>query len=107
MRGRGREHTFHSRGSAKADGQLSDKPPSPSANAAWLSNGVKCQAKTRVGKGSSLRKRWKDQDGTMYEWDSRHGTIEKYDSRGIHQGEFDPNTGNRLKPADPIRRVEP
>jgi hypothetical protein len=40
--------------------------------------------KTLVGKGSSLRKRWKDQDGAIYEWESRHGTIENYDSRGIH-----------------------
>ncbi|MBV8472129.1 MAG: hypothetical protein JO234_01825 [Hyphomicrobiales bacterium] len=40
--------------------------------------------------GGGLRKRWKDVDGTIYEWDYAHGRVEKYDSQGHHQGEFDP-----------------
>ncbi len=63
--------------------------------------------KTPVQGGRKLRKRWKNQEGTIYEWDSRHGTIEKYDKRGRHLGEFNPNTGEQIKPADRSRRVEP
>jgi len=63
--------------------------------------------KTPVQGGGALRKRWKDADGNIYEWDSRHGTLEKYNKRGKHLGEFDPSTGTQIKPADPTRRVEP
>jgi hypothetical protein len=45
--------------------------------------------------------------GAIYEWDSQHGTVEKYDARGRHLGEYDPDTGEELKSADPSRRVEP
>ena len=55
----------------------------------------------------SLRRRWKDPDGTIYEWASRHGTVEKYNSKGLHEGEFTPDTGRKLKPANSARRVEP
>ncbi|HRI51090.1 MAG TPA: colicin E3/pyocin S6 family cytotoxin [Pseudomonadota bacterium] len=64
------------------------------------------QQKTAVQGGGTLRKRWKDVDGTIYEWDSRHGTVEKYTKQGKHIGEFDPKTGVQLKPRDPTRRVE-
>jgi len=57
--------------------------------------------------GAAYRKRWKDQDGAIYEWDSQHGTVEKYDAQGRHLGEYDPDTGEELNPADPSRRVEP
>jgi Cytotoxic len=63
--------------------------------------------KTRVGRGAALRKRWKEPDVTIYEWDYQHGTVEKYDSKGNHQGEFDYLNGARLKSANPARRVEP
>jgi hypothetical protein len=53
------------------------------------------------------RKRWKDLDGTIYEWDYRHGTLEAYNPSGAHLGEFDPNTGEQLKDPDPTRRIEP
>ena len=79
----------------------------PPATLPGFPKAEKAKAKTRIGSGSSLRKRWKDPDGVFYEWDSRHGTVEKYDSRGNHLGEFDPYTGKRLKPPDPTRRVEP
>lgn len=63
--------------------------------------------KTSVQAGGGLRKRWKDQEGNIYEWDSQHGTLEKYNKRGKHLGEFDPNTGVQTKPADSERTVEP
>jgi hypothetical protein len=53
------------------------------------------------------RTRWRDSDGNIYEWDYQHGRVEKYDKRGRHLGEFDPNTGEQTKPADPSRRTEP
>jgi len=57
--------------------------------------------------GSGLRRRWKDSAGLIYEWDYAHGRVEKYDSPGHHLGEFDPDTGAQLIPAEPSRRVEP
>jgi hypothetical protein len=63
--------------------------------------------KTWVKGGGGLRPRWKDPDGNIYEWDSRHGTVEKYDRQGRHLGEFDAETGECLKPANPNYGVEP
>ncbi|WP_433736777.1 colicin E3/pyocin S6 family cytotoxin [Pseudomonas putida] len=62
--------------------------------------------KTRM-KGGGLRPRWKDESGTIYEWDFQHGALEKYNKRGKHLGEFDHNSGFQNKPADPTRRIEP
>jgi hypothetical protein len=59
---------------------------------------------TRV-KGLSERKRWKDADGNVYEWDSQHGKLEKYNKPGKHMGEFDHVTGEQTKPGDPARKV--
>ncbi|WP_456025987.1 colicin E3/pyocin S6 family cytotoxin [Pseudomonas capeferrum] len=58
-------------------------------------------------KGGGKRPRWKDPDGTIYEWDFQHGAVEKYTKHGVHLGEFDHITGKQRKPADPSRRVEP
>jgi hypothetical protein len=66
---------------------------------------VRATPKTRR-KGGGLRPRWKDTDGNISEWDSQHGTLERYDAKGKHLGEFDPNTGEKLKPADSSREVE-
>jgi RHS repeat-associated protein len=63
--------------------------------------------KTSVQGGGGLRKRWVDESGGIYEWDSQHGAVERYDKRGKHLGEFDAKTGQRTKPADPKRRVDP
>jgi hypothetical protein len=63
---------------------------------------VKVKPKTPVGGGSKLRRRWKNATRIL-EWDYQHGTVEMYDLRGSHLGEFDPNTGVRLKAADPAR----
>ena len=41
------------------------------------------------------------------EWDAQHGKVEKYSKNGRnHLGEFDPDTGEQTKPADPRRSVE-
>jgi hypothetical protein len=69
-------------------------------------NAAREERKTYVQGGGAMRGRWKDKD-YIYEWDSRHGRVEKYNKRGNHLGEFDPNTGAQLKPADPNKSVEP
>jgi hypothetical protein len=68
---------------------------------------VPVKPKTPVQGGGGLRKRWKDNESNIYEWDSRHGTIEKYDRKGKHLGEFDPLTGEQMKPANPHYEVQP
>ena len=67
----------------------------------------RAKPKTPVQGGGGLRKRWVGKDGSIYEWDSQHGTVEKYNKRGNHLGEFDPETGEETKPADPSRKVTP
>lgn len=63
--------------------------------------------RTPVKGGGTLRSRWKDSKGRIFEWDSQHGTVEIYDRSGRnHLGEFDPVSGEQTKPADPTRRVE-
>lgn len=57
--------------------------------------------------GGGLRKRWREADGRIYEWDSLHGTVEVYDKQGKHLGEWDPITGKKLKDANPDYKVEP
>ncbi|MGF6126003.1 hypothetical protein QF019_001192 [Pseudomonas frederiksbergensis] len=64
---------------------------------------VKDKARSNVQGGGSLRKRWKDRKGRIYEWDSQHGAVEMYDKQGKHLGEFDPETGEQTKPAKPGR----
>lgn len=68
---------------------------------------VAAKSKTPVQGGGGRRARWIAADGSILEWDSRHGTVEKYNKRGKHLGEFDPNTGAQLKPADKTREIEP
>ncbi|EUB72037.1 Colicin E3 catalytic [Pseudomonas sp. GM41(2012)] len=63
--------------------------------------------KTPVKGGGGLRKRWKNPNGKIFEWDSQHGAVEMYDKRGRHLGEYDPSTGEQTKPADNTRKVEP
>jgi hypothetical protein len=67
----------------------------------------RAKPKTPVQGGGGLRKRWVGKDGSIYEWDSQHGTVEKYNKRGKHLGEFDPETGEETKSADPSRKVTP
>jgi hypothetical protein len=67
---------------------------------------VKASAKTSVQGGGARRKRWKDANGRIYEWDSQHGAVEMYDRQGKHLGEYNPETGLQTKPAVPGRKVE-
>jgi hypothetical protein len=67
---------------------------------------VKAPSKTNVQGGGSIRKRWKDRKGKIFEWDAQHGTVEMYDKQGKHLGEYDPDTGEQTKPSDPGRRIE-
>jgi hypothetical protein len=79
--------------------------PRPSSFPAF--RGLKRATPKTPKKGGGLRDRWKDEDGTIYEWDSQHGALEKYNKRGKHLGEFDPETGVQTKPANKTRQVEP
>ena len=72
-----------------------------------IPDAFKQKRKTPVLGGSLLRKRWKDKDGNIYEWDYLHGELEKYDKHGKHLGSVDPKTGEQLKPAEKGRKVEP
>lgn len=56
--------------------------------------------------GHRPRPRWREPDGTIYEWDRLHGAVEKYNSRGDHQGEFSAD-GKQLKPANPSYKAVP
>ena len=53
-------------------------------------NLTRARPKTSVQGGGGLRKRWKDDDGNIWEWDSQHGELEKYSPKGKHLGAFDP-----------------
>ncbi|WP_218001180.1 colicin E3/pyocin S6 family cytotoxin [Nocardia thailandica] len=79
----------------------------PPKNLTAFPEASRATPKTPVQGGGGLRKRWKDAKGNIYEWDSQHGTVEKYNKRGIHQGEYDAETGKMTKPADSTRTVEP
>ena len=65
------------------------------------------RAKAKTPRPGGLRKRWKDRDGTIYEWGYQHSTVEVYDRYGRHVGEFDPETGKQIGDTDPGRSVEP
>lgn len=80
--------------------------PRPNTLAAFP-NAEKAKAKTPTQGGGSLRHRWITRDGNILEWDSRHGKVELYSKQGKHMGEFDHETGEQTKPADPTRRIEP
>ena len=67
---------------------------------------IKARRKTRMP-GGTMRRRWKQPDGTILEWDYQHGHIELYNDRGVHRGSFDPQTGEELAGPVPGRRVEP
>jgi hypothetical protein len=79
----------------------------PPKNLPAFPDAQSARPKTLIQGGGGLRKRWKDSEGNIYEWDSRHGTIEIYDRQGRHIGEYDGETGERLKPANPNYSVEP
>jgi hypothetical protein len=63
------------------------------------------RGKTRFPGG--IRRRWRDPDGTIYEWDYQHGTVEVYDRHGSHLGEYEPSSGAQMGSAVLGRTVEP
>jgi len=66
------------------------------------------RVRPKTGFAGGRRPRWRDDaNDDILEWDARHGRVERYDTRGTHLGEFDPETGERLSPPDPTRKVEP
>lgn len=60
-------------------------------------------SKSSVKGGGQRRKRWKDRKGRIYEWDYENGRVELYNKQGKHLGEFNPDTGDRTKDAEPGR----
>lgn len=78
----------------------------PKETPTWIKGGYRSQEKTPVQGGGGMRRRWKDDDGNIYEWDSQHGTVEKYSRSGKHLGEFDAETGERVGEAIRGRVVE-
>jgi len=79
----------------------------PPKTLAGLPTAERVKAKTTIPGTNLLRRRWRTIDGTIYEWDYQHGTVERYSKRGMHQGEFDGETGEQTGPAVPNRRVDP
>lgn len=62
--------------------------------------------KTYIKGTNEVRRRWKDKKGKIYEWDYQHQALEKYNKQGKHLGEFCPDTGIQLKPANSNRKIE-
>ncbi len=79
----------------------------PPASFAAFPDLVRARPKTPVQGGGGLRRRWTDEKARVFEWDSQHGKLEMYTSKGKHVGEYDGTTGERTKPPDPTRSIEP
>ncbi|MEV8443248.1 colicin E3/pyocin S6 family cytotoxin, partial [Actinosynnema sp. NPDC051121] len=80
--------------------------PAPS-NLPGFPDAKNAKGKTQRQGGGGTRKRWIDQDGCILEWDYQHGAVERYSPNGrTHYGEYDPETGEQIKPGEPGRRVE-
>lgn len=54
----------------------------------------------------ATRKRWKDSEGRIFEWNYEYGVVDLYDKEGKHLGAFDHITGDQTKPAKPGQTVE-
>jgi hypothetical protein len=91
---------------AAARRALAHEPKRPPGTLAAFPDAQEVPRKRAVQGGGGRRKRWKDVDGRIYEWDSRHGTVELYSKNGRHLGEFDHETGRQIKSADPTRTTE-
>jgi hypothetical protein len=76
--------------------------PAPKLLAAFP-DAKRAKKMSSVQGGGQKRSRWKDRKGRIYEWDYENGRIELYDKQGAHLGEFNPDTGERTKDADPGR----
>lgn len=51
-------------------------------------------------------RRWRSQEGRLFEWDALHGELEVYNSRGRHLGAVDPATGVLIKGAVQGRKID-
>lgn len=84
------------------------QPVSPPPTLPAFPKAVRDTPRTPVQGGGSLRRWWKDPDGRIYERDRQHGAVEVYSRKGRrHLGEYDPGTGEQVKPPDPTRKVDP
>ncbi len=88
----------------KIDRTRAHEPHPPPRSLPGFPNAVLTKPKAEAGK--KPRPRWKEKDGTFYEFDRRHGTVEKYDPRGKHQAEFTID-GNPTKPPNPDYKAIP
>jgi RHS repeat-associated protein len=119
-------HTWYNEATSQNDAPQAGKqtenqtaaPPTPQKSKDWkyypvpeteLIKGLNpAKGKTVIpGTRGKLRRRWKDADGKIYEWDSQHGTLEVYDKRGKHLKEINPSTGEETKGKNKDREVEP
>lgn len=76
--------------------------PAPKTLTAYP-DATRAKQMSSVQGGGKKRSRWKDRKGRIYEWDYENGRIELYDKQGKHLGEFNPDTGERTKDAEPGR----
>lgn len=76
--------------------------PAPKALTAYP-DAKRAKQMSSVQGGGKKRNRWKDRKGRIYEWDYENGRVELYDKQGKHLGEFNPETGERTKDAEPGR----
>jgi len=51
------------------------------------------------------RIRWRDRDGSLFEWESRDGALQAFGAHGWHLGEYDHVHGGNLKLAEAGRRT--
>ena len=80
----------------------------PPKDLPWVPDAKPAKPKTpKQGENLGKRKRWKDSEGNIYEWDYQHGDVEKYNKRGKHLGSIDPETGKQTKSPVNGREVEP
>ena len=62
--------------------------------------------KPKTAFAGGKRRRWKDIDGMIYEWDYLHGQIEKYNSRSRNLGDFHWPSGRQIGGAHLARGLE-
>lgn len=58
-----------------------------------------------VPRKNKNRRRWKDADGLIYEWDYQHGELEMYSRLGRHRGVLSPD-GEMKKGSERGRKID-
>jgi len=66
---------------------------------------LKAFPKAERVKPKDRARRWSDGEH-IYVWDGLHGRVEKYGKTGHHLGEYDGESGELTKKAEPGRRIE-